>query len=182
MVLVGETGVTLGALKKAAGVGVKGIVVGAIVDTDLIAYIGHDIGVAITGQEDIATTLILTEGFGSIKMAKRTFELLRSLDGRRVSINGATQIRAGVIRPEVIAPLEVRPERAAPESKGQLLEVGANIRVIRAPYFGMLGTVTGLPSNPVEIESGATVRVLEAKLEDGREVCVPRANVEIIEG
>ena len=182
MVLVGETGVTLAALKKAAGVGVKGIVVGAIVDTDLIGYIGHDIGVAITGQEDIATTLILTEGFGSIRMAKRTFELLKSLDGRRVSINGATQIRAGVIRPEVIAPLEVRPERAARRIERPALEVGANIRVIRAPYSACSARVTGLPPNPIEIESGAIVRVMEAKLEDGREVCVPRANVEIIEG
>ena len=182
MILVGGSGVTLGALKKAAAVGVNGVVVGAIIDTDLIDYLGHDIGVAITGQEDIATTLILTEGFGSIRMAQRTFDLLKSLEGRQVSINGATQIRAGVIRPEVIAPLESRPESAAHPSKGQVLEVGSSIRIIREPHFGALGTVTKLPPEPVEIESGATVRVLEAELADGESVRVPRANVEIIEG
>ena len=181
-VLVGGVGVTLGALRKAAAVGASGVVVGAIVDTDLIAYLGHDIGVAITGQEDIPTTLILTEGFGSIRMAERTFGLLKSLEGRQVSINGATQIRAGVIRPEVIAPLESRPESAAHPSKGQVLEVGSSIRIIREPHFGALGTVTKLPPEPVEIESGATVRVLEAELADGESVRVPRANVEIIEG
>jgi biotin carboxyl carrier protein len=181
-VIVGGTGITLGALRKAASIGAQGVVVGAITDTDLIAYLGHDIGVAITGQEDIPTTLILTEGFGSIRMAQRTFDLLKSLEGRKVSINGATQIRAGVIRPEVIAPLEKIPDTAAKPSKGQLLEVGSNIRIIREPYFGMLGTVTKLPPEPVEIESGAVVRILEAELLDGTVVRVPRANVEIIEG
>ena len=75
--------------------GVKGVVVGVIIDTDLTDILGHDIGAAITGQEDIVTTLIVTEGFGSIQMAQRTFDLLKSLEGREVSINGATQIRAG---------------------------------------------------------------------------------------
>lgn len=181
-VIVGGAGITLDALKKAAEVGVQGVVVGAITDTDLVAYLGHDIGVAITGQEDIPTTLILTEGFGSIKMARRTFDLLKSLEGRKVSINGATQIRAGVIRPEVIAPLDTKPDTMAKTSKGQMLEVESSIRIIREPYFGLLGTVTKLPPEPVEIESGAVVRILEAELLDGTVVRVPRANVEIIEG
>lgn len=181
-ILVGGAGVTLGAIRKAAAIGVNGIVVGAIVDTDLISYLGHDIGVAITGHENISTTLILTEGFGDIRMADRTFELLKSLDGRIASINGATQIRAGVIRPEVIAPLDSIPSSAAGASSGQTLEIGTNIRIIREPYFGALGTVTALPHELVEVESGAVVRILEAKLADGGMVAVPRANVEIIEG
>jgi hypothetical protein len=180
-VVVGGSGVTLGALRKAASLGIKGIVVGAVVDVDLIEYLGHDIGVAITGQEDIVTTVILTEGFGRLQMANRTFRLLKSLDGHKVSINGATQIRAGVIRPEIIAPLEFV-EHTDEDTGVSSLEVGTDIRVIRDPYFGALGKVTKLPPELVEIESGAVVRVLEAKLEDGREVTVPRANVEIIEG
>lgn len=180
-VVVGGSGVTLGALRKAAGLGVLGVVVGAIVDTALVDYLGHDIGVAITGHEDITTTLILTEGFGSIAMAARTFELLKSLEGREVSINGATQIRAGVIRPEIIAPLEMKPDRVEESAGGQMLDIGTHIRVIREPYFGKLGTVTKLPSELVEVESGAVVRILETKLNDGDTVMVPRANVEIIE-
>ncbi len=145
-------------------------------------YLGHDIGVAITGHEDITTTLILTEGFGSIAMAARTFELLKSLEGRDVSINGATQIRAGVIRPEIIAPLDVKPDKVEEWAQGQILDVGTHIRVIREPYFGRLGEVTKLPAELVQVESGAVVRILEAKLNDGESVIVPRANVEIIEG
>lgn len=180
-VIIGGAGVTLGALRKAAGLGVLAVVVGAIVDTDLVDYLGHDIGVAITGHEDITTTLILTEGFGSIAMAARTFDLLKSLGGREVSVNGATQIRAGVIRPEIIAPLDAKPDHVEESAGGQILDIGTNIRVIREPYFGRLGTVTQLPPELVTVESGAVVRTLEAKLNEGEMVVVPRANVEIIE-
>lgn len=180
-VLVAGAGVTLGALYKAGQVGARGAVVGAIVDTDLTAYLGHDIGVAITGHEDIPITIILTEGFGSIHMAQRTFDLLVSLEGREVSINGATQIRAGVIRPEVVAPMGSEVQQREARTTGQVLDVGSSIRIIREPFFGRLGTVTNLPPQPVEVESGAVVRVLEAQLGDGETVVVPRANVEIIE-
>ena len=53
--------------------------------------------------------------------------------------------------------------------------------MIREPNFGILGNVTALTSELVKVESETMVRVLEAKLEDGRTVIVPRANVEIIE-
>jgi hypothetical protein len=62
------------------------------------------------------------------------------------------------------------------------LAVGTPIRVIREPYFGILGSVTDLPSELCQVESETWVRILEAKLHDGRTVSVPRANVEIIEG
>jgi len=127
---------------------------------------------------------MVTEGFGTIDMAKRTFELFRSLQGKTASINGATQIRAGVIRPEVVVPLSDAPTTIAKDDSdtesGQLT-FGTPIRVIREPYFGILGSVTGLPEKLQKVESETMVRVLEAKLEDGRTVTVPRANVEILE-
>lgn len=181
VIVVGGSNVSGAALRKAAEVGCAGVVVGAIIDRDLIDFLGYDIGVAITGQEDINTTLVTTEGFGSIRMADRTFKLLKSLEGQQASINGATQIRAGVIRPEVIVPATNVGELEAPDDLGQMLDIGSHIRVIREPYFGILGNVTKLPPEPVLIPSGATVRVLDAQLADGRNVTVPRANVEIIE-
>lgn len=180
-ILVGGSGVTAAAIQAAAAVGAVGIVTGAVRDVDLIDYLGYDIGVAITGQEAVPTTIVCTEGFGVLAMASRTFDLLRSLEGRNASMNGATQIRAGVIRPELIAPDLSASGKPAPEGAGgSALEPGSAIRVIREPYFGLLGTVTELPSQLVTVDSGAEVRVLRARLDDGREVTVPRANVEII--
>jgi hypothetical protein len=181
-VIVGGSLITGAALARAAELRVAAVVVGGVVDTDVEAYVGHSIGVAITGQEDVNTTLIVTEGFGEIAMAHRTFELLRANSGRRASVNGATQIRAGVIRPEVIIPLEE--SAAAPIERpdsGHALDIGTPIRIIREPYFGELAAVAGLPPELTEIPSGAMVRVLNATLSDGRTVTVPRANVEILE-
>ncbi len=180
-VVVAGANITGAAILKAARVGVAGIVVGGIIDKDLVDYLGYDIGVAITGHEDIPTTLIATEGFGVMRMARRTFELLKSLEGRQASINGATQIRAGVIRPEIIVPMEGVTAADSDPSAEQILELGTKIRIIREPYFGMLGEVVALPPEPVLIESGAKVRTLQARVETGEDVIVPRANVEIIQ-
>ena len=187
-ILVGGSSVTAAALRRAAQVGAAAIVVGGIVDRDLIDYLrealsdpGFDIGVAITGHEPIPFTLVVTEGFGSIRMAKRTFELMQSLDGSFASVNGATQIRAGVIRPEVIAPSDSGGQASVADTQSSDLVLGTYIRVIREPYFGQLGHVTALPPELRQIESETHVRVLQARLEDGRDVTVPRANVEIIQ-
>ena len=46
----------------------------------------------------------------------------------------------------------------------------------------MLANVTALPVEPIKVDSGAVVRVLEAQTSDGKIVIVPRANVEILVG
>jgi hypothetical protein len=120
-------------------------------------------------------------------MADRTFNLLTSLAGREASLSGATQIRAGVIRPEVIVADDPRDFDAATssavldEDDAFSLGIGTAIRIIREPYFGKLATVSALPPQLVRIGSGAEVRVLDATLnENGATVTVPRANVEIV--
>lgn len=170
-------------MRAAEEVGAAGIVTGGILDTDLARLLSYEIGVAITGQEDIKLTVIVTEGFGIMPMARRTFELLGSLTGMEASISGATQIRAGVIRPEVIVPIGSRSEKPPKPSKvaSGVLEVGSKVRIIREPYFGELATVVELPPELQPIETGSMVRVLRAKLESGDVITVPRANVELVE-
>jgi len=181
-VLVGGSLVTLEGLRRAAEVGAAGVVVGGIHDTDLDEFLGEPLGVAITGQEDLGVTLVLTEGFGEMPMAARTFEILRERDGRRASVNGTTQIRAGVIRPEVIVPEPGATWLADEVEQAAGLEVGSEVRLIREPWFGRLATVTELPEQLECIETEAEVRVLRARLADGGEVVtVPRANVEVIQ-
>lgn len=181
-IVVGGSLVTLGAIKKAEEVGAVGLVAGGIIDTDLIGYLGHDIGVAITGHEDIPVTVIITEGFGKMRMAHRTFELFLNLQGMKASINGATQIRAGVMRPEIIVPGYQPKGGAASQDLSQGLVPGTPLRIIREPYFGALAEVVDLPPELQVIETEAHVRILRARLMDsGKVVTIPRANVEIIE-
>lgn len=182
-VIVGGSLVTAGALEKAIKVKAKGIVVGGFDDKDLRDFLGYDIGVAITGSEEKGITLVVTEGFGQINMAQKTFELLKKHEGEMACINGATQIRAGVIRPEVVIPrsreVSIGQESTAAGMHG--LESGSLIRVIRHPHFGKLGKVVSLPPQLQKLESESSARVLEVEFEGGGKAIVPRANVEMIE-
>jgi hypothetical protein len=177
-VLVGGHSPTSGALAKAAQAGAVGCITGSIDDRALREYVGYDIGVALTGDEDLSMTVIITEGFGSLPISDRVLTTLASINGEVVSINGATQVRAGAQRPEIIGPVGGGAHQQ--DVRERSLSTGSRIRVIRVPYFGELGTVADLPQELVPIETGASVRVLVAKLDDGRQVTVPRANVELL--
>ena len=180
-VLVGGSMVTMEALKKAVGIGVACIVVGGVRHGDLTSFTGEEIGVAITGHEEVGITLIVTEGFGKMTMSERTFDLLKSFEGFNASVNGATQIRAGVLRPEIIIPHEEGAGQASAEELGAGMVPGTPVRIIRQPYFGAIGNVVSLPVELQQVDSESHVRVLDVELGDGTVVTVPRANVEIIE-
>ncbi|MEW6686088.1 MAG: hypothetical protein AB1393_07785 [Candidatus Edwardsbacteria bacterium] len=210
-IIVGGSLVTSQSIAKAIEIGVKAIVVGGINDVDLKEFLGYDLGVAITGSEEKGITLVITEGFGKMTMAHKTFELLKSKEGMKASVNGATQIRAGVMRPEVIVPLDPQlsdKETMERHELGAGLVIDSPVRVIREPYFGRLGKVTALPSELQSLETEAKVRVLEVEFsadlsveprcealgrspmgethgqesgEDRIRAIIPRANVEMIE-
>lgn len=182
-VIIGGSLVTADAIKKAASVGAAGIAVGGFDDKDLREFLGYDIGVAITGSEDIGITLIVTEGFGQINMAGKTFNLLKANEGKMACINGATQIRAGVIRPELIIPGDgdVHKKIDAADYRELGLDINTPVRVIRHPYFGKLGKVVNLPPELAVLDSGSRARILEVEFDDGHRAIIPRANVEMLE-
>ena len=137
-----------------------------------------------TGSEKIGLTLIITEGFGQISMARQTFDLLLHRQGMKASLNGTTQIRAGVQRPEIVIPLEKDSNSSLDKDRviiPSALDVGTQVRLIRSPYFGQLGEVTKLLVEPQSLETEAHVRVLEVQLHNQERIVLPRANVEIVE-
>ncbi|MFO0872408.1 MAG: hypothetical protein U0575_00365 [Phycisphaerales bacterium] len=183
-VVVGGARMTAQAIRRARDVGAAALVSGGLDDQDLKDFLGYDLGVAITGSERVGITIVVTEGFGEISMAERTFRLFRALEGHRTAVNGATQIRAGVMRPEIVVPLPATGgTESAPRLSGAgLLEIGTPVRVIRDPHFGLIGKVAALPEQPYVLGSGSRARVLEVRFDSGESVQVPRANVELIEG
>ncbi|HMO01394.1 MAG TPA: hypothetical protein PKD37_04545 [Oligoflexia bacterium] len=178
VVLVGGAGVTQDALKVCGEKGVAGIVTGGVIDQVLKGFLGYDLGLALTGEEKVPFTLIITEGFGKLPMNHRIVELCREHDGKEVSINGTTQVRAGAVRPEMIISNVVA--QVNDQNTDLELKTGARIRLIREPFFGKFAFVSELPAEPQKISTGAMVRVLKARLDSGEEVLVPRANVELV--
>jgi len=184
-VVVGGSFISSDALARAKEVGVAGLVIGGIHDKDLRALLGYDLGVAITGTELVGFTLILTEGFGAIPMAGKTFALLSAHAGQPASISGATQIRAGVIRPEIIIPKGAGASgghgaATVPQREG--IRIGDQVRIIRDPLFGKIGEVASLPSDLQKIPTESDVRVMEVRFGDGSKAVIPRTNIELIEG
>lgn len=181
-VVIGGARVTVQAIEKARRVGAAAVIAGGIDDADLEAFLGYNLGVAITGSERVGLTVVITEGFGEIAMARRSFVLLASREGDDAAVNGTTQIRAGVMRPEIVIPLTGERRGDTPAVMEGRLAIGAPVRVIRDPYFGQIGKVTALPPEPRTLQSGSKARVLEVTFESGEGVIIPRANVELIEG
>ena len=168
------------ALQKALQVGAKAVVTGTVNYFNLTESLGVKLGVGITGQEDIDLTVVLTEGFGRLAMRRDVWETLKALEGLSASINGATQIRAGAIRPEVIIPL---PSYEGPIGVDGVIaedmQVGMRVRVVSEPFFGVMGVVSEIVKEPQVIETEARVPVVRVALDDKNSVMIPRANVEV---
>jgi hypothetical protein len=181
-IVVGGSFLSADTMTRAKELGIAGLVVGGIHDKDLRALLGYDLGVAITGTEQVGFTLILTEGFGTIPMASKTFRLLSAHTGQKASISGSTQIRAGVIRPEIIIPRPAITADSPPEVERTGIRLGDSVRIIRDPLFGKIGEVSALPSDLARIPTESEVRVLEVTFAGGARAVIPRTNIEVIEG
>lgn len=180
-IIIGGSFISLNTFKKAMELNVAGIVVGGFNYFDLENILGFTLGVAITGSENIPTSLIVTEGYGKIQMGQQTFNLLKNHDKDFASINGATQIRAGVIRPEIVIPYdkkELSDGISTNSDKG--IQKNSLVRVIRAPHFGSMGRVLDLPPELQKMESETMVRVAIIDV-DGHKYTIPRSNLEMVE-
>ena len=179
-IIVMKSNLTYDFYEKLTNLEVQGIVCGGIDYNTLTKILKKPLGVAITGMEE-TTTIIVTEGFGEILMADRTFKLLDKHNEEFTSINGATQIRAGVMRPEIFIGDNNETEFSNSFSEESLaISVDSKVRIIREPYFGKIGTVIKLPSELVKIDTETISRVAKIEFEDGEKEIIPRANLEVI--
>ena len=176
-ILIGGTTPDILALKKIAASGASGLICGGIEGGVIREFLGYELGLALTGSEQIPFTLIITEGFGSLALSQKVLDLSKKLTGQVASINGATQVRAGALRPELI--VSNTPLKPSIVKSEKTLSIGANVRVIRYPYFGQVASVIELPEQVQPIATGAEARVVKIKLPNSEIVLVPRANIEM---
>jgi len=79
---------------------IKGLVCETINYQILKSFLGKDIGVAITGDEDIPFSIVILQGFVNQEIADLTQDLSPFIN-KYVLLKPQTQIRAGVIRPSM---------------------------------------------------------------------------------
>ncbi|HHH84572.1 MAG TPA: hypothetical protein ENL15_01305, partial [Firmicutes bacterium] len=77
----------------------RGLVAPSMNLSDWRTYFGEELGSAITGDEGLGFTILITRGFGRGFFSEEISAFLERYTGALGSISGRTQIRAGVIRP-----------------------------------------------------------------------------------
>ncbi len=166
-IVVGGSGLDDKALEQAIEAKVRGIVVGSL-NADLCPLL-----------KTLPFPVILTEGFGAHPMSQAAFALLQNNAGRECMVDAETRARWGAQRPEIVIPIRDEP-RQAEEEVPLHLRPDMQVRVLRAPHLGAIGTVTTAPVRTQPVESGLRLPVAEVVLESGEPVLIPVANLEQI--
>lgn len=104
-VIVGRCGISAEALQRCIAGGAAGVVLGSARRPVLRDALGADPVQVIGALAETATPVILMNGFGALPMAAETYANLVRLSGELASLDGSTQLRAGVVRPEIIVPV-----------------------------------------------------------------------------
>ncbi|MFH1844172.1 MAG: hypothetical protein ABIF77_13275 [bacterium] len=181
-IVVGGAGVELTALRAAVSHGVAALVVGGMEAQSLHEFLGSDVELGSGRPEESPLPLLLTEGFGALAMDGTTFEILRSRQGDRASVLGLTQIRAGVVRPEIIIPWAGKGLTTSEDAGLGELSPGRPVRLVHGVDFGARGVVAELPSSRRTVSGGIRTLVAVVELTDGRRLTVPRVNLEPVRG
>lgn len=201
-VALGGAEVTAEALRRMIELGARGVIAGSIRSSELASFLGYPQGGGWKlGSSAVSSNgwdfpppnpgvpspvppdfvLIITEGFGSVPMSPRTFELIAAYDGGEVAIDGATRLRGGLSRPEIIIPLARTTSVRWLEETGPRLAVGTHVRLLTPDYLGQTAHVVSLPIGPRAAQSGVISPVADVQLIDGQRLRLPVVDIEALE-
>ncbi|MFN2111348.1 MAG: hypothetical protein ACK2UI_16955 [Anaerolineae bacterium] len=163
-ILVGGSHFDEETLEQAIEMQVRGIIVGGV-PPSMVPLL-----------ETVEFPIVTTEGISTAPMSQAFFDLLRSLDGREVSVCGRMRYRWGTERPYVMVPMPAR--GATPINPETPLTVGSRVRVLRGPYTGVSGVVSDIPTSLIQLETGARLPGVQIDLGGKEFALVPFVNLE----
>jgi hypothetical protein len=124
--------------------------------------------------------ILLTEGFGNIRMGGTLSTFLVNLQGRQATVDAS---QTGVLearRPEAVITVPVVPgERPTAPRTEQTIQPDLQVRLTRGDFVGSVGTVTDLLDSPVLLDNGLSVYCARVRLITGEIVAVPLENLEV---
>ncbi len=190
-IIIGGSGITAAALRRAVQKEVYGVIVGGIDEVELRAFLGWasvgnwrpgngmwQLPAAALG-ESFDLTLVVTEGFGTRPMSSPLFELLAQHDRKEALIEGVTRLRGPMQRPRVVIPLSSRTAGIDLEPPRPALRPGATVRLLDSQHLGQVGRVRFVSSAPRRLASRVRAPAVEVLLEDGTTLLLPRAAIEV---
>ena len=167
-ILVCGSTLDLELLERARELQVRGLVVGAVPAR------------AARTRAGAALPVVATEGVGRIPMSKPIFNLLQANEGRETMMLAASVGRWKTARPELIIPLPASARPELPPAPGISPARGHRVRIRRAPYQSMVGTIRTLHSTPKSMDNGSRYIGADVTLQDGTVVFVPFVNLDYI--
>jgi hypothetical protein len=130
---------------------------------------------------DAHAPVLLTEGFGPVRMSAVVFNMLNSFEGRQAALDAVQPSRWETRRPEVILNPTARAQTRPPRPNVNLaLGPGVTVRLTRPPNAGATGKVTHLPKSPILLENGLRVPCALVETVAGERLTVPLANIEVL--
>lgn len=188
-VLVGGSLIYKEAISQAVALGGRGIITGGMNAKDYRAMAGGRINFPLKMGSDVGTTIVATEGFGSIPIGEDVFQILSKyndrfviLDGNRSKISLPTFDSGCIMRirktklPELTASALVE---ATNDPEVVNLNVGQKIRLIAPPFMGEQGRVISVDKSPSILPSGISALMLTVETRT-RKIKIPYLNVEVI--
>jgi hypothetical protein len=124
--------------------------------------------------------VLLTEGFGELPICPPAYRLLSTNAGREAAVDAHLPTPHDPMRPEVIIPLPATQDLDLPGDTF-ILSTGMQVRVLRAPFHGAVGTIREILSQAVAFPSGVLARSATVDLEGIGTATVPLANLEILQ-
>ncbi|MBI9044834.1 MAG: hypothetical protein JEZ06_10130 [Anaerolineaceae bacterium] len=127
--------------------------------------------------EAIEVPVILLEGFGKIPINTAAYKILSTNDKRDISINAIKWDRYMGERPEVFIQL---PAVGDQFSENLQFEKGQIVKLQGFGLSGKIGELITIQLDPVPLLNGLRVPAGDVRLEDGKTIKVPLANLEIM--
>lgn len=124
--------------------------------------------------------ILLTEGFGDIRMSSAVFSLLQNSESQVVTLDAYTPTRWETRTPEVIINLGRNAENPDRPNVMLALRPGMTVRVTRDPHLGLTGRVMDLPEKRMNPGNGLRVPCAQVELISGETTYIPLANLEVL--
>lgn len=164
-ILVGGSRASAETLTRARAMGVAGIILGGILDKELRDFEAIQRRRREIGGLAGSFAVVLLEGYGKVAMDGQLFAWFREHAGRTASVFGSERI------------VYVH-EAGPPPSRAPGATVGERVVIHRRPFHGRSGVLVGVLDELHAAPSGVAAATGLVRLEDGRLVSIPLANLE----
>lgn len=123
--------------------------------------------------------IIILDGFGQLPMNSIAFRILSTNDRREVSVNASAWDKRSSSRPEVIIPLPAASGKE-PAPIPEFFSPGQNVRILVSAEAGQVGKLVTLRQDQPAFPSGIRAPAAVVRLENGTQVLIPLANLEVV--